>query len=282
MTRKAYIGVSDKARNITNIYIGISDKARKVKRAYIGVNGVARLFFESDWWTAGGISSANCLAAYQFKGASSETVARTDLTGHGYTLTKWSSTSGKLAPSWSKANGFYIGATASDYGINPTLYNTTLNGKAIKSIVIRYDGFSASSLDGHSIVLAPGSDGYAGLWIDGGPRSSNWPGTSSGRTNNPVIRKNKRTILWASTTAAASGTIGMTAKSAIYKNGTAMTLTEVTENTSTGYFPITAPGDKYTIWLPRLANFKVYAAAFYSVNLTAAQHKAVADAMLDL
>lgn len=279
---KTYIGVSGKAREVSGFWVGVSGVARKVVRGWVGVGGKARLFYESDFWTAGGISTANCLAAYQFKGASSETVARTDLTGHGHTLTKWSSTSGKLAPSWSKANGFYIGATASDYGINPTLYNTTLNGKAIKSIVIRYDGFSASSLDGHSIVLAPGSDGYAGLWIDGGPRSSNWPGTSSGRTNNPVIRKNTSTILWASTTAAASGTIGMTAKSAIYKNGTAMTLTEVTENTSTGYFPITAPGDRYTIWLPRLANFKVYAAAFYSVNLTAAQHKAVSNAMLKL
>lgn len=43
-----YIGVSSKARNITDMYVGIGGVARKVTKAYIGVNGVARLFYEAD------------------------------------------------------------------------------------------------------------------------------------------------------------------------------------------------------------------------------------------
>ena len=47
MAKKAYIGVSGKARKVKKIYIGVSGKARKVKKGYIGVGGKARLFFSS-------------------------------------------------------------------------------------------------------------------------------------------------------------------------------------------------------------------------------------------
>lgn len=45
MAKKAYVGVSNKARRVKKIYIGISGKARKVRKGYIGVAGKARLFF---------------------------------------------------------------------------------------------------------------------------------------------------------------------------------------------------------------------------------------------
>lgn len=44
---KAYVGVSDKARNISNIYIGVNGKARKVIKGYVGVEGKARQFWPS-------------------------------------------------------------------------------------------------------------------------------------------------------------------------------------------------------------------------------------------
>ena len=47
MGKKAYIGVSDKARTVKNIYVGVGDKARKVVKGYVGVNGVARQFWPS-------------------------------------------------------------------------------------------------------------------------------------------------------------------------------------------------------------------------------------------
>lgn len=45
MAKKAYIGVSNKARRVGKIYIGVSNKARKVRKGYIGVAGKARMFF---------------------------------------------------------------------------------------------------------------------------------------------------------------------------------------------------------------------------------------------
>ncbi len=51
MGKKAYVGVSDKARTVKNIYVGVSGKARKVVKGYVGVNGVARQFWPSiDGW----------------------------------------------------------------------------------------------------------------------------------------------------------------------------------------------------------------------------------------
>ena len=47
MGKKAYVGVSDKARTVKNIYVGVGGKARKVVKGYVGVNGVARQFWPS-------------------------------------------------------------------------------------------------------------------------------------------------------------------------------------------------------------------------------------------
>ena len=51
MGKKAYVGVSNKARTVKNIYVGVGGKARKVVKGYVGVNGVARQFWPSiDGW----------------------------------------------------------------------------------------------------------------------------------------------------------------------------------------------------------------------------------------
>ena len=47
MAKGIYIGVSNKARKVTDIYFGVSNKARRVTKAYIGVGGVARLFYSA-------------------------------------------------------------------------------------------------------------------------------------------------------------------------------------------------------------------------------------------
>lgn len=51
MTKRAYVGVSGKARKVKKIYLGVEEKARKVKRGYIGVGGVARPFWSGDGLT---------------------------------------------------------------------------------------------------------------------------------------------------------------------------------------------------------------------------------------
>ena len=45
MAKKAYIGVSDKARKVKKIYVGVNGVARKVKNGYVGISGVARKFY---------------------------------------------------------------------------------------------------------------------------------------------------------------------------------------------------------------------------------------------
>lgn len=45
MGKKAYVGVSNKARTVKNIYVGVGNKARKVVKGYVGVNGKARQFW---------------------------------------------------------------------------------------------------------------------------------------------------------------------------------------------------------------------------------------------
>ena len=49
---KAYVGVNDTARKVTNIYAGVDGTARKVIRAYAGVNGLARMIYEGVKETA--------------------------------------------------------------------------------------------------------------------------------------------------------------------------------------------------------------------------------------
>lgn len=43
-----YIGVDNRARNITDMYIGVNGIARRVKKAYIGINGIPKQFYEAN------------------------------------------------------------------------------------------------------------------------------------------------------------------------------------------------------------------------------------------
>lgn len=45
MAKKAYVGVSDVARNCSKIYVGVNNVARKVVKGYVGVNGIAQQFW---------------------------------------------------------------------------------------------------------------------------------------------------------------------------------------------------------------------------------------------
>jgi hypothetical protein len=46
MTRAAYVGVENKARNVKEIYVGVDNVARKVLKGYVGdENGIARQFW---------------------------------------------------------------------------------------------------------------------------------------------------------------------------------------------------------------------------------------------
>lgn len=68
-----YIGVSSKARNISDMYIGVNGVARKVKKAYIGVNGVAKKFYDADDESGGGSTTPT---TYTLTYSTSNNVAR--------------------------------------------------------------------------------------------------------------------------------------------------------------------------------------------------------------
>lgn len=281
MTKSMYMGVSGVARKVKKFYVGVSGTARTVKKAYVGVNGVARLFYTSDFWLPGGLAASACLAAYQFKGAASEAAALTDLSGHGYTLTKSNS------PTWTSANGFYFGSGA-------YLGNATLNAlKTVKTIVIRYSGLSTATAARLPLSLIKGQT-TAGtsnplFWARPNFRIT-YNGTNTTiSSDKPCIvtalntSTNKLTYKLGSAKAAAAGVLACDASN-IYANGTAQTVTSHTVNCDSS---ITTESNIHTQYSYTLASnssypYYVIAAAFYNVTLSATQHKEVADAMLAL
>ena len=96
------------------------------------------------WWTD------DAIAAYQFKGASSQSKALKDKTGNGYDLSRTHG-SGASSPSWTTANGFY-------FNNNSWLTNSALNKRQdIKTIIVRM-----KSMPNYKMVAYPkGSSGNA-------------------------------------------------------------------------------------------------------------------------
>ena len=86
MGKDIYIGVNGAARRIKDIYIGVNGVARRVTAGFEGVNDVARLFYQPVWYLASGLTNANVIAAFRFKGAGSIDIAMTDVSGHGISL----------------------------------------------------------------------------------------------------------------------------------------------------------------------------------------------------
>lgn len=82
------------------------------------------------WWLPPNFDPDNCLAAYQFKGAGSELAALTDLTGHGYELTR---TGNNSAITFNNDVGFVWNGVSGAQN----LHNTEIVDK-INSFVIRY------------------------------------------------------------------------------------------------------------------------------------------------
>lgn len=277
MTKSMYVGVSGVARKVKEFYVGVSGVARKVKKAYVGVNGVAREFYSGDFWIPSGISSSSVIAAYQFKGATSESMALTNLAKPSvYKLTKQNS------PTWTSANGFSM-ATANSY-----LSNTNLNAlKTIKTIIVRFAGLPTTSTTLYAVSqikgrTTGGTDNPL-LYARFNMRVDYNGSTSWINSNYPVAITNwSNEVLTYYVGSAKLGTTGVlgysTAK--IYANGTAQTTTKKTAKVDAVLTTETNLSTSYSYSLNRVGGGYLYAAAFYSVDLTAAQHKEVATAML--
>ena len=294
---KTYIGVSSKARQVSDIYIGVSSKARKVTKVYAGVSGKARLVFSADFWTAGGVAAANCLAAYRFKGAASEIAALKKVnSGTAYNLTKV----GEEA-TWTSAKGFHIPA----YG---GLNNATLLKKDILSIVARFSGATTST---NYASVVSGGFSYRALFLRTPYATQSfarrYTDALGGQYADTQYTGSTMKSIRSSTDTSTSGVVGITFSDTgitLYKDGTKLSVSvpSFTDTNGTVYNTSAGPhsgrykligmdakqeipetGTTYDYpekW--RWAGYYIQAIAFYNVALTAAQHKAVADAMLAL
>ena len=249
----------------------------------------------SLFWLPSGMSSADVLAAYQFKGVSSESVALKDMSGNGRTLTKGSQTySGTTyTPSWSSSDGFTFDAV---YGGNSGyLDNSTLDGQNIQCAIVRFSGLSQTNRG--CLVTAGGSSGCAQLMASctyftdtvvnrsGAGYVQTWGVYSSGT---PLGH-------WRyTTTTMTSGVLGANfgTSDGLYSNGTKVTATdsgsantylgsntsEITQSYTFGNTHASISDLNNAIW----AGKKIIAAAFYSRALSASEHKEVAERMAQL
>ena len=286
MSKEMYIGVNGVARRVKEFYVGVNGVARKVKKAYVGVNGVAREFYSPDFWLPSGITVANCIAAYRFSGVASESKARTDLTGHGNTLSKVSS--GTVT--WTSANGFYL------QGSYPYLYTKSLyNMSDVKSIVIAYSGltqntattvfvpFSVLYLPANTATTKPNFYArlYFGYYENGTHKwfNNSGPGVITGYKNNTLTFRyySKGRLPENGVCGYSSGSSGV-----IYSKGNALTMVSKTIN-NVDSLDTTQIGNTNTSGLVcdgiKTYPYYVKAAAFYNVSLTAAQQKAVYQGM---
>ena len=75
------------------------------------------------WWLSGGIAAANCIAAYQPKGAADYAASKVNLTGNA----TYNAVDGAASPTWDDTNGWKFAAASSQYidtGITPVIDKT--------------------------------------------------------------------------------------------------------------------------------------------------------------
>lgn len=261
---------------------GAYDYLRKKRDALLMASGL--------FWLPSGMSQANVISAYQFKGVSSESDALTDITGHGYNLTKSSQTynGNTYSPTWSGSNGFTFAEVYQ--GLCGYLDNSSLDNQDIKCAVIR---FSNLTLDNRGyLITAGGSAGTAqlmaactygdinGIQFKGAGFASIW-GNASGTPKGH----------WDySSSVVTSGVLGVNfgGSGALYKDGSLLTVTRSANansyfgadvSTKQGHTFGNSHADISDLNNARHAGKKIQCAVFFSVALTTTQHKEVAERM---
>ena len=236
------------------------------------------------FFTPSGLSSEHILAAYQFKGMSSEAAALLDLSGRNFDLTKGSQTYNGQShtPSWSSASGFTFDAVM--YGRSGYLDNSSLNGQAIRCVVVRYTDLTQDNRGW--LVTAGGDNGRCQITcattVSIGGNVSNYPGPGyvwySGH--------------WRSTStfyaAAVVGVnVGGGSNEKLYINGVGKNHTDREARTDKDdgsswrtFGNVHAPESNLNNAVH--AGKKIICAAFYDVALTAEQHAEVASMMLEI
>ena len=140
---KAYVGVNNTARLVTNIYAGVDGTARKVIHAYAGVNGLARMIFESVKETAVSIPVMT----------SNTTPSGTASASSEYNTNSraWKAMDGNETTQWTSASG-----TKSTGGTGWIQYDF---GYPVRPTVMTYKPVNSSSYRAKNYSLLGSNDG---------------------------------------------------------------------------------------------------------------------------
>lgn len=234
------------------------------------------------FFTPSGLSSEHILAAYQFKGMSSEAAALLDLSGRNFNLTKASESYQGVShsPTWGSSTGFTFDAVM--YGASGYLDNASLNTQAIRCVVVRYTGLTQDNRG--YLVTAGGDNGRCQVTcattVANGDTVSNYPGP--GFVWYDQHWRSTSTFYAAAVVGANVGTSNQ-----IYINGVGKNNTDRdarTDKSSGGswrtFGNMHAPVSNLTNAVH--AGKTIICAAFYDVALTADQHAEVASMMLEI
>jgi len=217
------------------------------------------------WWV-----HSSCLAAYAFAGASDADEALKDLSGNHYNLTAYGS------PSWSKTSGYRLNNT-SRY-----LNNSTLNGKSIKTIIIRYSGLPSDNGNTWTLSRPNTSSGLLArthLWVFYNGQTIYY-GSAHGSFLSSSNGSSPLTYRESNSDSPASGVLGGDS-SHLYLNGSSWGSSgksrthDGLDNCEGGYAKIATLGGR-----EEYDGVYMQAAAFYSEVLPATVHKLIADNML--
>lgn len=195
----------------------------------------------SSWWLAGGIAAANCIAAYQPKGAASYAASKVNLANPG----TYDATDGDAYPTWDASGWAGVGASSQ-------FLRTGVIPKINYSFIIRYETNSA----------------YAGYALASGTFYSSSLGAAPKWTDNKCYFNNGGYFGYSTPTL--TGTMA-TSGSSCYLNGAYIGLTNAAfTGTSSLDVYIFATHNTGTV----AASFwtgKIHALAIYDVSLDATQ-----------
>ena len=255
------------------------------------------------FWLPTGVGRDHVLAAYQFKGVSSEAFALQDISGNAKPLVKYSQVYNGIThtPAWNSESGFSFDAVIG--GFSGYLDNNALDNLDIKSAVVCYTGLTGTK-SGY-LMTAGGSGGTAFLYAattvltydtvdeEGYHGGGVMDLTGPGYALSPWLNYGWVGTVVYDSTAKTSGVIGANfgTVGGLYLDGTSA----VTSSTPAGhtFTDVGLGGNQgHTFGNSHRANNTlngavhagktIVAAAFFDVELTADQHLEVATAMLSL
>ena len=232
------------------------------------------------WYLADGLNEGNVLAAYGFKNASNETAALVNINEYNsYPLVKSHS-----GITWSKSEGFYIPS-------NQFLNNESLYGSNIVTAIFKFTSIGATNrtIGLHSRIINNDSSTGVALMINQAFAIQSFSDVVIPKFG-VVIRTGYGQPVhgYNSSIDTQAGVLGATfnniAVPSLYFNGTSISLTPTTYSEEiTNYPPVSGikliGGNPTSYGIADSTTFRIQAAVFLNVAITADQHRQLANQM---